>query len=398
MKRNKPVKIKRYKRSFTNSDTKRKAVKWLCFILALAVLFLCGFLFAKPIIDAASGFWYSVINPKNKPDESQSASLPVDSSLSQSSDSTVDSSAEITPQTELFSQNAKWQFVSAGALSSQQSIESTADKLKENGIDYAVITIKDTTGTVYCDSGVDLAKGAVSETAFDAKAVTEAFISRGVQPIAYITAYQDSAAAYSDRDMAVKYLNEDTMWLDSSLELGGKPWLNPYSEKAAQYIADLTKEAADNGFVGVVVSKLQFPSGYSTESCYYSGADDRTKSQVLADTVALLQQTARNGGAELWVEIPATAVLGNQANTYGEQPFGMGIDNLFVKVQLTRLEDGGTYTGGIGEQQLAELCDTASAGGTKRFALYVADSALDAEVSSTLYDECGEKYTQKVYA
>ena len=397
MKRNKPVKIKRYKNSFTNSDEKRrKALKWLCFVLVLAVLFLGGFFFAKPIIDAASGFWYSVVNPKDKPDEAVSSSLPV-SSGGQSGDNADISNTEIQPSGEDFSQNANWQFVSLSSLSTEQDIQAAARQLKENGISYALITLKDKSGTVYYQSDVPFAGSAISDTAFSAEKVVEIFNREGVQPVAYITAYQDPAAAYADRDCAVKYMSEDTMWLDSSLELGGKPWLNPYSEKARQYIGDLTDEAMQMGFAGVVISKLQFPSGYGTESCYYSGADGRTKSQVLADTVSYLQQIAQNNKAFIWFEIPASLVLGYEVNTYGEQPLGLGMDNIIVRVQLSRLEDGSTYTGGIAAEQLEELYNTASTNGTLHFGVYVADSTLDSEKANEIYTGCENGYTQKIY-
>ena len=68
MKRNKPVKIKRYRRSFSGAGDRNNLLRRIAFWCAvLAVVFALGWLIAKPGLDRASSIWYGY---KNRDDSS----------------------------------------------------------------------------------------------------------------------------------------------------------------------------------------------------------------------------------------------------------------------------------------------------------------------------------------
>ena len=93
MKRNKPVKIKRYRRSFSGSGDRNNLLRRiLLWVLILAAIFGVGWLIAKPGLDLASSLWYSY---KNR-GESSSVSVPGDSSSV--SQSTSEPTATPTPE------------------------------------------------------------------------------------------------------------------------------------------------------------------------------------------------------------------------------------------------------------------------------------------------------------
>ena len=176
------------------------------------------------------------------------------------SQSTSEPTATPTPEaTDNLSGN--WAQVSISSVDTAEKATAFAEQLAQQGVRYAVLTLKDDRGYVYYNSQVSLASSAISSTVVDAASIAKAFQDAGVTPVAGICAFKDTLAPYADRSAAVKYGNQDITWLDSSAELGGKPWLNPNAASAQQYIADLIAEVRDLGFETVVDPESAVPRG-----------------------------------------------------------------------------------------------------------------------------------------
>ena len=368
MKKNKPVKIKRYRRSFSGSGDRNNLLRRiLLWVLILAVIFGLGWLVAKPGLDFASSLWYSY---KNRDPGSSAVSQPGAGGASSSQPAEAQPTPTPTPQT---TAGGGWASVALSAADTPEKAAALAQQLKAQGVENAVLTLKDDRGYLYSPSQVPLAETAVASTTVDAAAIAQAFRDAGLTPVAGLCAFKDSIAPYADRSMAVKYGSEgDITWLDSSAELGGKPWLNPNSAAAQQYIADLIAEVRDLGFEKVLLQNFQFPEGYSLEAASY-GVLNGGKEQLLAE---LGKRYEAIDGVEVWFEFPSAAVSGENVTAYGASPASFGLQRVFVRL------DAVAATNEAGENvsvppaadapALAALLEPLRAGGVTAFGLRAA--------------------------
>ncbi len=363
MKRNKPVKIKRYRRSFSGSGDRNNLLRRiLLWVLILAAIFGVGWLIAKPGLDLASSLWYSY---KNR-GESSSVSVPGDSSSV--SQSTSEPTATPTPEaTDNLSGN--WAQVSISSVDTAEKATAFAEQLAQQGVRYAVLTLKDDRGYVYYNSQVSLASSAISSTVVDAASIAKAFQDAGVTPVAGICAFKDTLAPYADRSAAVKYGNQDITWLDSSAELGGKPWLNPNAASAQQYIADLIAEVRDLGFETVLIQNLQFPEGNGLDLAGY-GEMTLSRQELLAQ---LGRRYEAIEGVEVWFEFPAAAISGQSVESYGASPASFGLQHVIVRMDSTSTTNEAgeavTTAPATDAAALTALIDPLTSGGSSAVAL-----------------------------
>ncbi len=370
MKRNKPVKIKRYRRSFSGSGDRNNLLRRiLLWVLILAAIFGVGWLIAKPGLDLASSLWYSY---KNRDDVSSSAPQESSSAPQQ----TPAPSATPAPDA-ADDASGSWAQVSLSSVDTAEKAASLAGQLAQQGVRYAVLTLKDDRGYLYYNSQVPMASGAISSAVVDAAAVAQAFRDAGVTPVAGLCAFKDSLAPYADRSAAVKYGNEDITWLDSSAELGGKPWLNPNAPSAQQYIADLIAEVRDLGFETVLIQNLQFPEGNGLDLAGY-GEMTLSQQELLAE---LGHRYESIEGVEIWFEFPAAAVSGQSVTGYGASPASFGLQRVVLRLESTSTtnEAGETVTvaPATDEASLAALLEPLAAGGTQAAALRLVGLAGD---------------------
>lgn len=197
-----------------------------------------------------------------------------------------------------------------------------------------VVDAKDATGTVLFTSESEFAQkaGATGDTAYTAKSVAEKIKSQGLVPAARVHAFRDSIAPSFGRDMAVHYYDTDIYWYDNSPELGGKPWLNPYSQEAQRYIISLAEELCSQGFEVILLDSVQFPSGVGLDKAGY-GADAKsvTKADALNQFVKKISDAVKVKGGKLiicaqddWMpaddELKNEFITANNNSLYGGMP------------------------------------------------------------------------------
>ena len=330
MKRNKPVKIKRYRRSFSGSGDRQNLLRRIAFWCAvLAVVFGLGWLIAKPGLDLASSLWYGYKNQLTSSSSSGASSTPAADSSQSGDEGAAGEPEEETPQQ---TGASSWTTVPLSSVDTTEKATQLAAQLAQQGITHAVLTLKDDRGYVYYNSAVPLAQSALSSATVDAASIAGIFRQAGITPVAGLCAFKDSIAPYADRSAAVKYGNEaNVTWLDTSAELGGKPWLNPNSAVAQQYIADLIAEVRDLGFETVLVQNLQFPEGYGLELAGY-GEMTVSKQELLAQVGQRYQSIE---GVEVWFEFPSAAILGQSVESYGASPASFGLQRVVARLDST---------------------------------------------------------------
>ncbi|HWP50698.1 MAG TPA: putative glycoside hydrolase [Clostridia bacterium] len=165
-----------------------------------------------------------------------------------------------------------------------------------------VVDAKDATGAVLFSSENALAQkaGASADTAYSAKRVADAISGKGLTPAARIHAFRDGLAPLNEREMAVHYYDTDIYWYDNSPDQGGKPWMNPYSQAAQQYIISLVEELCSQGFKVILLDSVQFPTGVGLDKAGYGPAAKTTaKDVVLTQFVNAVSATVKAKGGEL---------------------------------------------------------------------------------------------------
>lgn len=319
--RNKGRKIKRYKGSFDTKQFRRKRIiRW---VVVLALLFLASYFLARPILDWGTHLWY--FGFKGQPDSSESQS--------QTTESTPQPEATAEPMpTPAPQPSGDWASVSLQSVATPEQAQQTAQQLAQQNVKYAVIPLKAEDGTVAYASAVEKVSGSISETPVDAAAIAASFKQAGITPVAEIWAFKDPKACYTDRSMAVQYAGEQGMlWLDNAADAGGKPWLNPYSAAARQYVQDLALEAVSLGYETIVFSGVQMPQVNNLSSASFGDTGGKSYDAILNECIQQWQTALQQQQAECWFQYSAAAATGEDLRPAGVAAASLGMSNLLVQ-------------------------------------------------------------------
>ena len=344
-------KVKRYHRSFYSRGMK---IKKALGILLLAVVVLGAAWLAAPyVLDWATHTWYTVVRDRDLSDSSQAAaSAPEAESAPASSESSASStgassgaassqaaaSSEPEPLPGTAVREGSWAAVSLSALSDEAAIRAEARSLAEQGVTYALIPFKDTSGYIYYASAVPAAARSVAATVVDPALIASVFKEEGLVPVAGVAAFQDPVASYTDRSMAIQYAGEGGyLWLDAAnAAAGGKAWLNPYADTANAFIGDLIEELYGCGFEQVCLSAVQFPPIVSSRQSFGETGGRSRDAQLAADIAAWDARFA--GRVTLWYEYPLASCTG-VSTALGALPAQLGVHNLVISLPAGETQD-----------------------------------------------------------
>ncbi len=171
--------------------------------------------------------------------------------------------------------------------------------------------------------------GAIAENAVDLEQRIKVAKSLGYDVIVRIYAFEDATAPYQSADMAIRYETEDgVLWLDDSVDAGGKPWLNPYSNTAQKYVLDIVYDAIDAGVDAVLLDGVRFP-GESGLSYAYFGVDlTTTKNEILKQFTDRVYAAAITTGTDVILAYDGMEILSGEDEIYGGSPMGFAYDGL----------------------------------------------------------------------
>lgn len=325
-------KIKRYRNIYSKGQkTKRIITRVLVWIVAISVMFFIGWGIYKPVSE-----W--LLNPErhsNSSDASDSSGVDTPSQSEQ-----ISSSSEEQPNSQ---QAIKGVYMPVSTMQSQDSIQSFLQQLQGSEINAVLLDLKDTDGNVTYQSNLEIVKSmnTQSQTAVNIAEVIQAIKDAGYTPIARIFAFKDPLAVQGMLDAAVMYGDTDYLWIDNSAELGGKAWLNPYAQKAVDYVDQIVEEAIAMGFENIIMDAVHFPTGYSLEMANYgSAATEMTREEALQNIVAQFQQTVQEKNARVWFYCTTTSIVQPNQYVYGSNPLSIYTDGLAVSVMPTQFYYG----------------------------------------------------------
>ena len=322
----KPVKIKRYKNSMgTSSAAVYKAKKLVPFIGIVLALVLVGFLLGKPLLAMLSGG--DSDDSSSQPDAS---SQTVESQSQPAPSEIPDSSEDIVVVPPVTQKTKVYYYADANLLTTEGGIDSVVSRMQAKKATHLVFDLKNKDGNLLYTSANQYGSQLMAEKVIDLSLLTSKLSAAGITPVARIYTFMDKLISNVERSTAVMYQGTDTRWLDSSAALGGKAWANPASPVMQDYILALTDEIMAQGVKEFILAGYHTPTGYSLDKRDFGASID----QVLANMKNLLgtleaKISAKGGRCAVQVEYTAIMPEGDYAH-YIVHPYQLGADNIVV--------------------------------------------------------------------
>lgn len=306
----KQIKIKRYGSIYGKKPSRRTAVIKKCAgtVLILAALAFAGWSLYPPVVRLFSGIGERIGAGDQAPLQDVSAAP----------DASAPADAEPQPEPEP-KPALSGVYAPPAVVNDPVAFRTLIESAKQGGINAVMIDAKNAEGEVLYQSKVPMAVdgGAVVSGAYDAAAMAKRISAEGFVPVARIHAFRDAIAPRFSRDAAVGYFDTEWSWLDNSVELGGKPWLNPYSKEARDYLSAIVEELSESGFERIIVDSVQFPSGVGLDKAGYGDTGGVSKSDCLRSFLLELEASAKPSGTVVSVYFSGPNALSDNELLYG---------------------------------------------------------------------------------
>ncbi len=300
-------KIKRYK----NIYGKNKPISvfvWIGMLFFIAFLILLGWGLYEPV----SNFIMSLGEPSGTVDPSGSDSpTPTPSPIS---------TPAPTPTPPQSGMEVRAVYIPPSVLSNSTALDSLFTSIRGTAINSVVVDGKDLQGNILLsgDSLPTLATTSILPNAPDMGSVVSLIEAEGYTPIVRIHAFKDHILPMTEKESTIMYLDTEYTWFDNSPDLGGRPWLNPYSDMAQDYIISLATAFTEAGFGMVIADSVQFPTGVGQESANYGAQSEGiSKTEVLTGFAVELEEAVSAVGGSSAVQIPSTGIVSPNTLIYG---------------------------------------------------------------------------------
>lgn len=272
--------MKRYKirhyRSRIYNPIRGKIIKAALLTVIAAAIFGIGWFAYEPLMTAINEKNKEIVENEPVPEKPQEpAYVPVEEEFLEK-----ETAAVIVPEEYLYSSLDYYDFLNS----------------LDEEVTAVVIDMKTQTGTVtYKSNQISVINsGAVHSKAVDLDSRIKTARKMGFDVVARIFAFEDSTAPYNAIDMAIRYESGDgILWLDDSVDNGGKPWLNPYSDTAQKYVLDIVYDAIDCEVDAIILDGLRFPENEGMEYAYFGvGIEEVSRGEVLTEFAKRIYNSA----------------------------------------------------------------------------------------------------------
>lgn len=231
-------------------------------------------------------------------------------------------------------------YIQAGTFSTPEAAKEFAENAILKGINSVVIDMKNSDGTIAYPTAVAAAQDAeAAEGATEnLSEILSALQDGGLDVIGVVNCFNDPLMARANTDMAVHYNNTNVLWIDNSLEKGGKPWLNPYSQDARNYLTDIIKEVAAMPVDRIILSGVQFPSGYSLDLATYDGEETgESRNQTLVSFIEQAESAAGEG--KIIVSMTGDGAINGNSDIYDGNLLDSGISCAAPDMRLSQMKN-----------------------------------------------------------
>lgn len=207
----------------------------------------------------------------------------------------------------------------AAVLNGGSALDELIESAKAAGHNSVVIDFKNAEGLLSYSSKTESdylehASASVYENALDSLSKIR---QSGLKVIARVYCFKDETAARAVRNSAVHYGTGSMLWLDAKAESGGKPWLNPYSEQATDYLISLIGEIAGFDSVDfIILEAVQYPATNNQNSRFdgESGEGALSRNEQLLSFVTKAKSVA--GNKKIIVAMESAAAMSENSKLY----------------------------------------------------------------------------------
>lgn len=367
-KKERPMKIKRSKTTFGNTERNRKIRTTVIWVVALVLVFAAAFFLAKPTMNLIS----NLIEKARENNVSSSVSGESGESLPEDPDGETPSNYMDAPHTAITAD--------ISSLQNTEMVIAFAKSLKDQNIKEVILVVKDENGLFYYDSAFITSDDAKAGMQISPSEIVSIFHEHDIAVTAAIYAYRDPLAAIANAEWAVQYNGSGGgRWYDNDPANGGKPWLNPYSTEAQNYVVNIVKELADLKFDHVIVRAIQYPAVAGLGLTAYGPTESTmTRDEALRTVVTKLNAVGTEKGMMVSVEYPLSAIQEENLVSYIANPATFGENSLVITVPA--LNNGVIWT----EEELKAVINAAKAQGVKDVSIYFTDIAEGDANAATL--------------
>lgn len=205
-------------------------------------------------------------------------------------------------------------------LGDEQYIKDIIKRIIRKDGNSVVIDFKTKDGKL-CYSSLHEYAIAASCSVFDNDTVRKAirlFEDEGIAVAARISCFKDPAVPEANAQVAVKYMNTEVNWLDGSDDNAGKPWLNPCSKNARDYLVSVIEELRQFRINCFILDAVQFPSGENVAGATYPyEKKDTTRNAVLKNFIKRAVSVGDSDSLFFLSLTAADALEGNESIYYG---------------------------------------------------------------------------------
>lgn len=186
----------------------------------------------------------------------------------------------------------------ASSVNLRKDIVNILDTTEANAV---VIDVKDYSGKIAFEvKNPDLKKfGSVEVRVSDMREFLEYLHQKNIYTIARIAVFQDSHFITKRPDLAVKNLKGDGIWKDKK----GISWIDPASREYWDYIVSIGKETREIGFDELNFDYIRYPSDGNMKDISYPWTKVESKSKVLKDFFAYLNENFKGTGVKISADI-----------------------------------------------------------------------------------------------
>lgn len=325
-----PYKIKRTKYTGPIKPRRHPLVLALIILAAIGLGYL-GFVSYQPIYNAIM----------NRGEASPPAPLPPESP--QASAAPPEEESPVPAPEPLPPAQLQAVYLPPALMNNPAALERFLEEVENSSLNAVMVDIKDQSGQVLFATQNQQAMDwqAVSAQALDLSAFARRLEERGLFLVARMSAFRDETAARGDGKLAINYRAYGTLWLDNFQNQGGKPWLNPYSSGARQYLLDLALEAADCGAVLVVLDHVCFPPNSLTGDAYFGEAPGRSRAEALTAFAQEAQGALAQKGARGAIYLTGSALADEPNPTvYGGPAADIAAEHILLGALPYQFSDG----------------------------------------------------------
>lgn len=211
-------------------------------------------------------------------------------------------------------------------------------------IEYVEVPLKVGGGEVYyASNNYYVTSAGLIRSYIRLKDIVSTISDAGYKPVACVSTFNDNTLPNYFRDMSYLCVDDGSQWIDNTVEAGGKPWMNPFSETAVSYNSDIVEEISSAGFDKVVCYDFIFPD-FRPSDAEYLGTEVTGPDRYMALTSAanLMYDKIMHNGATMLLEVNAADLLRGKDDVL--QPMLLKVNTVVLNIDVDAISYG-VYTG-----------------------------------------------------